>query len=55
MNWDLLISILVIVAIILIVLSKVSGQTVLEFLSDLKDMIIDWKEAGQDRAIEVYG
>ena len=52
-SLDIIITALIILAIILVIFAKVSGQTITELLSDLKEFIQDLLEGGKDKASDI--
>jgi hypothetical protein len=53
MNWDFLISALVIILIVLVVWAKVSKQTIKDVIVDIKDLLSGGAEEVQEKADEV--
>lgn len=53
-NWDTLISFAIIAGLILAVWAKISQQTIVELLRDMRDMFSEQREEVQQNAIEVY-
>jgi len=46
-SWDGLVAVLIIVGLILAIWAKISQQTIVELLTDIKDMLQDKKEDAQ--------
>jgi hypothetical protein len=46
-SWDGLVAVVIIVGLILAVWAKISQQTIVELLTDIKDMLQDKKEDAQ--------
>lgn len=53
MNWDTIIGALVIIFIILIIWARVSNQTVVEVIKDIKDIIADRGEDAEETFNEI--
>jgi hypothetical protein len=53
-NWDLLVAIAVILIIALIVAAKVTGQTIMELIGDIRDFFTDKKEDTVEMATQIY-
>ena len=51
-NWDWIISALIILFLILLVWSKIEKKTILELISDLKEFLTEQKEEKVESAIE---
>lgn len=54
MDWDLLVGIIVILIIILVIFAKVSRQTIVEVLEDLKDFLTGGGEMVEEKVTQVY-
>lgn len=54
MDWNLLISIGIILIVVLVISAKVTGQTIVELLSDIKDFLTDKKDSTVEIATQVY-
>lgn len=53
MNWDWLISASIIIGLILIIIARVTGQTIVELLRDIRDFLRESKEDAIERGQEL--
>ena len=54
MNYDSLVSFIIIITIILVGWAKVTKQTVAEVIGDIKDIISGGREEAEDRVDDIY-
>ncbi len=56
MNWDLIVSILIIAFLILVVWARISNQTIKEVIIDIKEMLSNKKEDVEEtiEGVSVY-
>ena len=55
MDWDLIISIVIIISLILAIWARISQQTIVELLRDIKEFLSEKGEEQTENAIQVYG
>ena len=54
MDWDLLIGVLIVSLIVLVVIAKITGQTLMEFLAEVRDFFGDSGEEQLEYVTQVY-
>ena len=53
-NWDLLVSILILVGLGLMIAAKITNQKIIDLLRDIRDFISESREEAVERGQEVF-
>ncbi len=53
-DWDLIVAIVIVAIIIIVIAARVTGQTIMELIGDIRDFLSEKKEDSLEMATQVY-